>query len=135
LSGTILWKTLPISFSGCRPAERYGLRYAYFVKCTDVIKDEDGNITEVHCTYDPESRGGNSPDGRKVKATLHWVSAAHAIEAEVRLYDRLFTLEDPSEDKDQDFKDISESGLPGCFAHLLYRTFCERSSSFFAFSV
>jgi glutaminyl-tRNA synthetase len=109
----------PNKFFRLSPGREVRLRYAYFVKCTDVIKDEDGNITEVHCTYDPESRGGSSPDGRKVKATLHWVSAAHAIEAEVRLYDRLFTLEDPSEDKDQDFKTFLNPDslvvLPTCY--------------------
>ncbi len=76
------------------------LRYAYFVTCTDVVKDAEGNITEIHCTYDPESKGGKSPDGRKVKATLHWVSAKHAVDSEVRLYDRLFNVEDPSNDKE-----------------------------------
>ncbi len=76
------------------------LRYAYFVTCTDVIKDAAGYITEIHCTYDPESKGGKSPDGRKVKATLHWVSAKHAVDSEVRLYDRLFNVEDPSNDKE-----------------------------------
>ncbi len=78
------------------------LRYAYFVKCHDVVKDADGNITEIHCTYDPASKGGKSPDGRKVKATLHWVSAKHAVDAELRLYDRLFTVEDPLKG-DEDF--------------------------------
>ena len=73
------------------------LRYAYFITCTDVIKDDDGNILELHCTYDPATRGGDAPDGRKVKGTLHWVSAAHALDAEVRLYDHLFKLEDPSD--------------------------------------
>lgn len=109
----------PNKFFRLSPGREVRLRYAYFVKCTDVIKDETGNIIEVHCTYDPESRGGNSPDGRKVKATLHWVSAAHAIEAEVRLYDRLFTVEDPSGEKDQDFKTFlnpeSLVVLPTCY--------------------
>jgi len=73
------------------------LRYAYFIKCEDVIKDSEGNIKEVHCTYDKETKGGNAPDGRKVKATLHWVSAHHAIESEVCLYDRLFRVENPSD--------------------------------------
>ena len=82
------------------------LRYAYFVTCTDVIKDESGEITELHCTYDPASKGGNSPDGRKVKATLHWVSASENIKAEVRLYDRLFLDEDPLAHKDQNFKEF-----------------------------
>jgi glutaminyl-tRNA synthetase len=73
------------------------LRYAYFVTCNDVIKDDAGNVVELHCTYDPATRGGNSPDGRKVKGTLHWVSAAAGIPAEVRLYDTLLDLEDPSD--------------------------------------
>ena len=77
------------------PGREVRLRYAYFVTCTHVIKDESGNVIEIHCTYDPETRGGNSPDGRKVKGTLHWVSVPHAIEAEVRLYDRLFLKEYP----------------------------------------
>jgi glutaminyl-tRNA synthetase len=71
------------------------LRYAYFITCREVVKDDQGNITELICTYDPASRGGNSPDGRKVKSTLHWVSAERAVEAEIRLYDRLFIKEDP----------------------------------------
>jgi glutaminyl-tRNA synthetase len=73
------------------------LRYGYFITCKQVVKDRDGNIVELRCTYDPETRGGNSPDGRKVKATIHWVSAAHAIDAEVRLYDNLFAKENPGE--------------------------------------
>lgn len=80
------------------PGKEVRLRYAYFVKCTDVIKDKfTGKVTEVHCVYDPNTRGGDSPDGRKVKATLHWVSASHAVSAEVRLYDLLFTKRDPDE--------------------------------------
>jgi glutaminyl-tRNA synthetase len=79
------------------PGNEVRLRYAYFVKCTDVVKDENGEVIEVHVTYDPASRGGDSPDGRKVKSTIHWVSAAHAKEAEIRMYDRLFTKEDPEE--------------------------------------
>jgi glutaminyl-tRNA synthetase len=73
------------------------LRYGYFITCTDVIKDSAGNIIELRCTYDPTTRGGDAPDGRRVKATLHWVSAQHAIDAEVRLYDHLFTKENPLE--------------------------------------
>jgi glutaminyl-tRNA synthetase len=73
------------------------LRWAYFIQCNEVIKDADGNITELHCTYDPETKGGDAPDGRKVKATLHWVSAQHAVDAEVRLYDHLFVKEDADE--------------------------------------
>ena len=76
------------------------LRYAYYVTCNDVIKDSGGNIIEIHCTYDPETKGGRSSDGRKVKGTLHWVSLAHAINAEVRLYDRLFKVPDPSIESD-----------------------------------
>ncbi len=76
------------------------LRFAYFVTCTDVIKDAEGNVTELRCTYDPESRGGESPDGRKVRGTIHWVSAAHAETAEVRLYDELFTAEEPGKERD-----------------------------------
>ena len=71
------------------------LRNAYLVTCTEVIKNEAGDILELRGTYDPATRGGDAPDGRKVKATLHWVSAQHAVDAEVRLYDRLFTSEDP----------------------------------------
>ncbi len=79
------------------PGNEVRLRYAYFAKCTDVIKNDKGEITEIHCTYDPESKGGNSPDGRKVKGTIHWVSANDAVEAEVRLYDRLFLNESPDD--------------------------------------
>ncbi len=73
------------------------LRYAYFVTCVGIDKDESGEISQIHCTYDSETRGGSSPDGRKVKGTIHWVSARHAIQSEVRLYDKLFTKEDPAE--------------------------------------
>tara|TARA_B100001142_G_scaffold115981_1_gene118231 strand:+ start:1377 stop:3059 length:1683 start_codon:yes stop_codon:yes gene_type:complete len=79
------------------------LRYAYFITCEEVIKDDKGNIVELHCKYDPKTKGGNAPDGRKVKATLHWVSAAHSIDAEVRKYDRLFQIPDP--DKEDNFMD------------------------------
>jgi len=80
------------------PGREVRLRYAYLVTCIDVVKDASGEVIEVHCTYDPATRGGDAPDGRKVRGTLHWVSAAHAVDAEVRLYDRLFTNEDPEED-------------------------------------
>ena len=81
------------------------LRYAYFVKCNDVIKDEKGEITEIHCTYDPASRGGQSPDGRKVKGTLHWVSVEKSIDTEIRLYDRLFVNENPDDaEEGKDYK-------------------------------
>ncbi|MEW6287296.1 MAG: glutamine--tRNA ligase/YqeY domain fusion protein [Chloroflexota bacterium] len=85
------------------PGNEVRLRYAYIVKCTHVVKDEAGNVTEVHCTYDPATRGGDAPDGRKVKSTIHWVSAQHAIPAEVRLYDQLFTVEKPD---DAELEDI-----------------------------
>jgi glutaminyl-tRNA synthetase len=87
----------PKKFFRLSPGREVRLRYAYFITCKEVIKDSKDEITELICSYDPASRGGNSPDGRKVKSTLHWVSAGHAIEAEVRLYDRLFSEEDPYE--------------------------------------
>ncbi|MEM7145786.1 MAG: glutamine--tRNA ligase/YqeY domain fusion protein [Verrucomicrobiota bacterium] len=85
----------PKKFFRLAPGREVRLRYAYYITCTDVVKDSQGNITELRCTYDPATRGGDSPDGRKVKATLHWVSAQHALDAEVRLYDRLFSVENP----------------------------------------
>jgi glutaminyl-tRNA synthetase len=94
----------PKKFYRLAPGREVRLRYAYFVKCTNVVNDKDGNVTELHCTYDPATRGGDAPDGRKVKSTLHWVSAQHAIKAEVRLYDHLFTKENPDDVEDgQDF--------------------------------
>ena len=82
------------------------LRYAYFIKCNEVVKDEKGNITELLCTYDPLSKGGKSPDGRKVKGTLHWVSAKHSLNVEVKLYDRLFSDESPDGHKEKDFTEF-----------------------------
>ena len=91
----------PKKFFRLSPDREVRLRYAYWIRCTDVIKDEHGKVQELHCTYDPQTRGGNAPpDGRKVKGTLHWVSIPHAIDAEVRLYDHLFTLEDPTNSSD-----------------------------------
>lgn len=90
----------PKDFYRLAPAREVRLRYAYFIRCKDVIKDRDGNVVELRCTYDPSTRGGDSPDGRKVKATLHWVSEAGAIRAEVRLYDHLFKVPDPDELED-----------------------------------
>lgn len=90
----------PKKFYRLSPGREVRLRYGYFITCTDVIKDEDGGIKELHCTYDPATRGGDSPDGRKVKATIHWVSAKHAARAEVRLYDRLFTVPEPGSGED-----------------------------------
>jgi glutaminyl-tRNA synthetase len=87
----------PKQFFRLAPGREVRLRYAYFITCTRVVKDAAGKIVEVHCTYDPATRGGDAPDGRKVKATMHWVSARHAARAEVRLYDTLFTQRDPSD--------------------------------------
>jgi glutaminyl-tRNA synthetase len=86
----------PPKYYRLSPGKEVRLRNAYFITANEVIKDASGNIIEVHCTYDPASRGGNSPDGRKVKSTIHWVSAAHAIEAEIRIYDKLFLTPDPN---------------------------------------
>jgi glutaminyl-tRNA synthetase len=91
-------ETPPKGFFRLFPGNEVRLRYAYLVKCIDVVKDKrTGDVIELHCTYDPATRGGNTPDGRKVKGTIHWLSASHAINAEMRLYDRLFTVENPSE--------------------------------------
>lgn len=87
----------PKKFFRLSPGKEVRLRYAYFVTCTDVIKDDDGEVVELRCTYDPKTRGGDAPDGRKVKATIHWVSEAHALDAEVRLYDHLFDQPDPED--------------------------------------
>jgi glutaminyl-tRNA synthetase len=94
----------PKQYFRLAPGREVRLRYGYFVTCKSVVKDASGEVVEIHCTYDPATRGGNAPDGRKVKSTIHWVSAGHAIDAEVRLYDTLFTREDPNEvDEGQDF--------------------------------
>jgi glutaminyl-tRNA synthetase len=91
----------PRQFFRLAPGREVRLRYAYFITCTGVVKDErTGEVVELHCTYDPATRGGDAPDGRKVRATLHWVSAAHALAAEVRLYDQLFVKADPSDDEE-----------------------------------
>jgi glutaminyl-tRNA synthetase len=87
----------PKKFFRLAPGREVRLRYAYFVTCTEVVKDAAGVVVELHCTYDPATRGGDAPDGRKVKATLHWVSAPRALKAEVRLYDSLFTKADPDD--------------------------------------
>jgi glutaminyl-tRNA synthetase len=88
----------PRRFYRLAPGREVRLRYGYFITCQEVVKDESGEVVELRCTYDPETRGGSAPDGRRVRATLHWVSAAHAIEADVRLYDHLFTQWNPDED-------------------------------------
>jgi glutaminyl-tRNA synthetase len=94
----------PPKYFRLAPGREIRLRYAYFITCVDVVKDAQGNVIELRCTYDPATRGGDAPDGRKVKATLHWVSAAHAAPAEIRLYDRLFTAENPDDAPEgQDF--------------------------------
>ena len=91
----------PKKFFRLAPGREVRLRCAYFITCTGVVKDPaTAEVTELRCTYDPATRGGDAPDGRKVKATLHWVSAAHAVNAEVRLYDRLFTVEEPGKVED-----------------------------------
>lgn len=93
------------------PGNEIRLKHAYYITCTDVIKDDDGNITEVHCTYDPESKGGGTPDGRKVRGTSHWVSASHALSGEIRLYDRLFTEEFPGERTGNFLNDINPESV------------------------
>ena len=94
----------PKKFFRMSPGTEVRFRYAYFVKCEEVVKDEAGNVIELRCTYDPATKGGDAPDGRKVKATIHWVSAEHAIDAEVRLYDHLFSVENPNKTEEgQDF--------------------------------
>lgn len=95
----------PKKFYRLAPGREVRFRYAYFVTCKEAIK-ENGKVVELRCTIDPETHGGNAPDGRKVKSTLHWVSEAHAIDAEVRLYDKLFTVPDPLGEKEADFKDL-----------------------------
>jgi glutaminyl-tRNA synthetase len=88
----------PKKFFRLAPGREVRLRYAYLVTCQEVVKDASGEVVELRCTYDPATRGGTAPDGRKVKATLHWVSAPHAASAEVRLYDHLFSRPDPGAD-------------------------------------
>ncbi len=100
----------PKKFFRLAPGREVRLRYAYFLTCTDVIKDEAGEIVELRCTYDPETKGGNAPDGRKVKATLHWVSAEHAVPAQIRVYDHLFAATEPGRDGDY-LDDINPDSL------------------------
>jgi len=102
----------PKQYFRLSPGREVRLRYAYFVTCTGVVKNEAGEVAEIHCTYDPATRGGNAPDGRKVKSTIHWVSAAHAVDAEVRLYDNLFMCESP--EGDADLNPNSLEVLTGC---------------------
>jgi glutaminyl-tRNA synthetase len=108
----------PRKFFRLAPGREVRLRYAYFITCREAVKDDDGNITELRCTYDPETRGGDAPDGRRVKATLHWLSAAHALPAEVRLYDHLFRSPQPGADGSDPFEDLnpeSEAVLEECY--------------------
>ena len=93
----------PKKYFRLSPGSEVRLRYAYIIKCEEVIKDDNGNIIELRCSFDPESRSGQDTSGKKVKATIHWVSAKHAVNAEVRLYDRLFASENPTDDKEKDF--------------------------------
>jgi glutaminyl-tRNA synthetase len=86
----------PPKYFRLSPGREVRLRYGYFITANSVLKNEKGEVVEVHCTYDPATRGGNAPDGRKVKSTIHWVSAAHAIDAEIRIYQNLFTKADPT---------------------------------------
>ena len=111
-------ETPPPKYFRLYPGNEIRLRYAYLIKCTSVVKDpKTGAITEVHCSYDPATRGGDAPDGRKVKSTIHWVSARHAIQAEVRLYEQLFTVENPDvgEDLDSIVNPHSLEALPECY--------------------
>lgn len=119
----------PRKFFRLGPGREVRLRYAYFITCTDIIKDKNGNIKEIHCTYDPDTKGGNAPDGRKVKGTIHWVSAKDSIDAEVRIYDRLFNKVSP--EKDGDFLDalnpesclIQNAKLEPCLVDPGYETY------------
>jgi glutaminyl-tRNA synthetase len=115
----------PNKFFRLSPGREVRLRYAYFITCTELIKDENGNITHLNCIYDPASKGGNSPDGRKVKSTIHWVSANHGVKAEVRMYDRLFRDENPDGHKDVDFKEFMNPDslkiLPDCYVEPFVR--------------
>jgi glutaminyl-tRNA synthetase len=106
----------PKKFFRLAPGREVRLRYAYFLTCREAVKDASGEVVELRCTYDPETRGGGAPDGRKVKATLHWVSAAHAVPAEVRLYDHLFSRPDPGAEGDvlDDLNPDSLVTLGGC---------------------
>jgi glutaminyl-tRNA synthetase len=102
----------PKQYYRLSPGREVRLRWGYFITCVSVVKDEAGNVTEVHCTYDPATRGGNAPDGRKVKSTIHWVSAEHAIDAEVRIYETLFQSESPTDLTDLNPKSLEV--LTGC---------------------
>ncbi|MCM1170149.1 MAG: glutamine--tRNA ligase/YqeY domain fusion protein [Bacteroides sp.] len=128
----------PKKFFRLSPGTEVRLRYAYFVKCTDVVKDAEGNVTEIHCTYDPASRGGNSPDGRKVKSTIHWVSAPHAQDVEVRVFDRLFKVPAPDETEEgktflDNLNPDSLHVLPHCKAEAFVQGFEKKPLEHFQF--
>ena len=106
IEGADFLEDAPKKFFRLSVGREVRLRYAYYITCQEVIKDADGKVVELRCTYDPETKGGSAPDGRKVKGTIHWVSAPHALLAEVRLYDRLFTTEYPDMDKEKSFKEF-----------------------------
>jgi len=106
----------PKKFFRLGPGREVRLRYAYLVTCKEVVKDEDGNVIELICTYDPETKGGNAPDGRKVKGTIHWVNANDCIDARVRLYDRLFKDENPEQDKQDFIENLNPGSLEELFA-------------------
>jgi glutaminyl-tRNA synthetase len=110
----------PRKFYRLAPGREVRLRYAYYITCVEVVKDAStGEVTELRCTYDPETRGGNAPDGRRVRATLHWVSAQHAVQGEVRLYDHLFAVPEPNDEKEVPFtaslNPTSLEVLPTCY--------------------
>ncbi len=123
----------PKGFFRLAPGREVRLRFAYFIRCEEVVKDERGEVVELRCTYDPATRGGSAPDGRKVKGTIHWVSAPHAVAAQVRLYDRLFTVANPSGEKGKDFIDFlnpaSVQILEGCMLEASLAT-AERGRSY-----
>ncbi len=125
----------PKKYFRLAPGQEVRLRYAYYITCTDVVKDGDGNVIELHCVYDPETRGGYSPDGRKVRGTIHWVSAPHARDAEIRLYDHLFTKEDPNNvEEGQDFRsNINPNSLEKIDAKIEQSLANARAGDFYQF--
>ena len=145
----------PKKFFRLAPGREVRLKHAYVIKCKEVVKNEEGEIVALHCTYDPETRSGSTQDGRKVKGTLHWVSASHAQKAEVRLYDHLFTHENPADEKNcpdlksslnpnsleiikEAFLEPSLKGATGWFQFLRLGYFCvdnkDSSSNFQVFN-
>ena len=106
----ISWKIRPKNIFDLSPNNEVRLKFAYFITCHEVVKNSKGEIIEIHCTYDKDSKGGKSPDGRKVRGTIHWVSASHAIDASVKLYDRLFKSPNP-ESSENFLDDLNDSSL------------------------